>query len=1192
MHTKKILGKYEIIEVLGNDAYYAKIESREFKITRKSKNATTESLQSITFSHTAQKLSSISHPNISNLKVDEDDKYFYFIQERYQETKALDSKVFRDGKGDIDYQRLLQCYMQILSAIGYIHKNGFYHGTINPNNILIDYDNHVFVLDFGRSHFYPLLEDADKRFYAPEQLELLNLDVQTHRDSNVLIDSHNIQSHREDIEIKSEICKGSDIFSFGLCMLKLLLDNFEDIDFEEHYTNPKDLDSLFAKILEDYKLEYSENEIFLLVKQMCLFNPSERISLCDIKEKLERLLDSIMPRKIYEIQCHDTTVDRYCKNNERDMNEYLGFPRNFWEHINDRVKGHKAYIRQVYDEKRDENQLEIALGDLIFVCSTEQNDDEHLFCYKIYENEYIWIEKIIADMESIELRDYFSFTTKGYYNPKRDSIESLKEILHQKFQEAKYRAEKEKLDQQAIATEEALLEAEYKTLQQKKNTQYGSIKEIRKGSDEIVFTLLDKAKIEQDSKASKKTTYIKELETHYKGGLQHLIKHLPDSKIKEQSEDKSAQNTEPKPSHQDSQSQDSKNKNSQNEKNFKPKQKILFRDKDSNSSDSFKGEVAQYNQDTLELTVKREKYSNLNELSKGIIYEISYDYQVEEIIWKKRARALEELQKSSVLIPNLLRKINNPKELAPNALVEIESFFDNLDSNQKEAVQKALSLDFGSEILLIQGPPGTGKTTTITEMLRQIKKRHKHYKILIASQSNQAVDNVLEKIVKENEKILRIGNDESKMSEIARQFTPEKVLNKLIQENRKRIQKNPIRDSNPYIESKLQELQKRFLESLQNLTPTTSSIRDRDYETATLFLKHCTIIFGTLIGISSWQNFRDIVFDFAIIDEAGRATLSELLVPCIKAKKIVLVGDHKQLAPVIDDEVAQNLSQKHSKEEVRASFFERLYERMERDKNEREHIEHFQHRLTHNYRAHKSICAIYSNAFYDGELTTQDLISNQREHKLECFSKSVVWLDTGKMPDKEDTQKGTGKVNHCNARLIERYTRQILNELKAKNLGYCIGIITPYKDQKQLLDSKLSSIKKEFKDFYKKLAEGMGKNNNIKDTHDIKDYALDIGTVDSFQGSDRDIIIYDCVRCSKSKNNNNVKGKKGGQKIDFIADEKRLNVSLSRSKRLLIIIGDMEYLYTAHTSKDENPFEKIIDYIHNHKQNYQIIECK
>ena len=1128
----KILGKYEIVEVLGENRFLTTIATEnnsEFVIVQTTKSLDngvkdsllhTESLNSITSSYMAQQLNAVSHPNISNLKVDEDDEYFYFIQECYQKTEPLDSKVFRDGKGDIDYQRLLQCYLQILSAIEHIHKNGFYHGTINPNNILIDYDNHVFVLDFGRSYFYCLLDKPDTRFYAPEQLGLTDF-------MQIITESQNEESDSVDIETKGETSKESDIFSFGLCMLKILVD-IEDIDFEEHYTNPKDLYSLSEEILEGYWLKGIEKEIWLLINRMCEYIPSQRISLCNIKEELESLLDSIMPRKIYEIHCHDTTVELYCINNDIDMDEYFGFPKNFLRHIKSRVKGHKAYIRQVYDKKRGKNQLEIAIGDLIFVCSAEQNDDKHLFCYKIYENEYTWIEKIIADMESIELRDYFSFTTKGYKNKNRDSVESLKKILHQKFQEAKYRAEKEKLDQQAIATEEALLEAEYKTIQQKKNTQYGSIKEIRKGSDEIVFTLLDKKIIWE------------------------------------------------------------------NEKNFKPKQKILFRDKDSNSSDSFKGEVAQYNQDTLELTVKREKYSNLNEPSKGIIYEISYDYQVEEIIWKKRARALEELQKSSVLIPNLLRKINNPKELAPNALVEIESFFDtNLDSNQKEAVQKALSLESGSEILLIQGPPGTGKTTTITEMLRQITKRHRHYKILIASQSNQAVDNVLEKIVKENEKVLRIGNDETRMSEIAKQFAPKKVLNKLIQENRERIQKNPIRDSNPYIESKLQELQKRFLESLQNLTPTTSSIRDRDYETATLFLKHCTIIFGTLIGISSWQNFRDIVFDFAIIDEAGRATLSELLVPCIKARKIVLVGDHKQLAPVIDDEVAQNLSGKHTKEEVGTSFFERLYERMERDKEEREHIEHFQHRLTHNYRAHKSICDIYSNAFYDGELTTQDFISRQREHGLECFSKSVVWLDTGKMPDKEDTQKGTGKVNHCNARLIERYTRQILNELKAKNLGYSIGIITPYKDQKQLLDSKLSSIKKEFKDFYKKLAEGMGKNNNnIKDTHDIKDYALDIGTVDSFQGSDRDIIIYDCVRCSKSKNNNNVKGKKGGQKIDFIADEKRLNVSLSRSKRLLIIIGDMEYLYTAHTSKGENPFEKIIDYIHNHKQNYQIIECK
>lgn len=1175
MHTKKILGKYEIIEVLGNGAYYAKIESleREFIITRKSKDTTTESLQSIKFSHTAQKFSSISHPNISKLKVDEDDEYFYFIQERYQETEALDSKIFRNDKGGIDYQRLLQCYMQILSAIGHIHKNGFYHGTINPSNILVDHDNRVFVLDFGRSHFYPLLEDADKSFYAPEQLGLTDF-------MQINTESINTKSY-ESAETKSEISKESDIFSFGLCMLKLLLDNFEDLNFEKYYTNPKDLDSLFAKILEDYELKDSENEIFLLVKQMCAFDPSERISLQEIKEKLESLLRESATSHRIEINLSNKVVENY-----RELTGISSYEVK--SDIESKIKNAKSFWHFGRD-KNGREEIKVACGNIVFCCSAK--DSPYLFCFNLLDNpnKRDQVEREgVAFEDTLNVAMEFIITIGHNHRKECENIQELKDHLQDEFRKQELRSKQNELNQQAIATEESLLEAEYKTLQQKKNTQYGVLKEIRKGSDEIVFILLDKTKIlkEQEDKASKKTTYIKELETHYKGGLQHLIKHLPDSKIKEQSEDKSTQNTKSKPSHQDSQSQDSKNKNSQNEKNFKPKQKILFREKDSNSSDIFKAEVVQYNQDTLELTVKREKYSNLNEVSKGI-YEISYDYQVEEIIWNKKDRALKELQKSNVLIPNLLRKINNPKELEPNALVEIESFFDNnLDSNQKEAVQKALSLDFGSEILLIQGLPGTGKTTTITEMLRQIKKRHKHYKILIASQSNQAVDNVLEKIAKDNEKILRIGNDESKMSEIARQFTPEKVINKLIQENRKRIQKNPIKNPNPHIEQKLQGLQKGFLESLQKLTAKTSNNK-RDYQSADLFLKHCTIIFGTLIGISSWKDFRDTAFDFAIIDEAGRATLSELLVPCIKAKKIVLVGDHKQLAPVIDDEVSQNLSQKHSKEEVRASFFERIYERMERDKEEKEHIKHFQHRLTHNYRAHKSICAIYSNAFYDRELTTQDLISRQREHGLECFSKSVVWLDTGKMPNKEDTQKGTGKINRCNAGLIERYTRQILHELKAKNLGYSIGIITPYKDQKQLLDSKLSAVKKEFKDFYKKLAEGMDKDNN-----NIKDYALDIGTVDSFQGSDRDIIIYDCVRCSKSKNNNNVKGKKGGQKIDFIADEKRLNVSLSRSKQLLIIIGDMEHLYTANTSKGENPFEKIIDYIHKHKQDYQIIECK
>lgn len=124
-------------------------------------------------------------------------------------------------------------------------------------------------------------------------------------------------------------------------------------------------------------------------------------------------------------------------------------------------------------------------------------------------------------------------------------------------------------------------------------------------------------------------------------------------------------------------------------------------------------------------------------------------------------------------------------------------------------------------------------------------------------------------------------------------------------------------------------------------------------------------------------------------------------------------------------------------------------------------------------------------------------------------------------------------------------------------MNYDIGIITPYKAQAAALRKKLA-VKKNF-----------------------AECSIEIGTVDSFQGSDRDIIIYDCVRSGKLK---------GKAKIDFIADEKRLNVSLSRAKKLLIIVGDMDFLYQAKVSDKNNPFENIIEYINQNKESYEVIK--
>ncbi|WP_267523358.1 AAA domain-containing protein [Campylobacter sp. MG1] len=578
------------------------------------------------------------------------------------------------------------------------------------------------------------------------------------------------------------------------------------------------------------------------------------------------------------------------------------------------------------------------------------------------------------------------------------------------------------------------------------------------------------------------------------------------------------------------------------EKHFKQNQKVIIKKlNNSQNDDEIKGVVEKFksSKGLLDINLEDEYQGiNLKKIDKNqvpIKYSINYDYQAEEIVFKKKERALDELKKSNVYINNLANKLCDPDiSFKQSEIIQIDRFFNkDLDENQQLAVKKALSLQDGSEILLIQGPPGTGKTTTIVEILKHYLKLHPNYKMLITSQSNQAVDNVLEKICKDEPKILRIGNDENKMSEIARSFTPNKVINALVNKNLKDLKENKLEGYENY--------QANFEQTLQTIT--SKSVKNTDTEK--FFIKNIKLIFGTLIGISSWSNFREIVFDLVIVDEAGRATLSELLVPCIKARKIIFVGDHKQLAPIIDDDVANNLEE-YSKEEVVTSLFEQIYESNTKFPN-------LKHRLTYNYRAHESICNLYSNVFYEGELKTKKELNELKQHNIPFYKTNAIWLNTSRLKDRADEQKGTGKINRCNAKVILKELEDLLEHCKQNNLS--IGIITPYKDQKHYLDISLKNIVKAFKD---------------------EKLEIDIGTVDSFQGSDRDIIIYDCVRSGDGKKS----------KIDFIADEKRLNVSLSRSKKLLLIVGDIEFLYKSSTNKGINPFKEIIEYMD--KNNYEI----
>ncbi len=897
-------------------------------------------------------------------------------------------------------------------------------------------------------------------------------------------------------------------------MLNLLIESqFESFSFLEAYKDFASLAHIYEKITaEEERLDKINAGLFLLIKKMLKELPKERENLINVRKELTNLLNSILPHKTFAICIYDKVIEKWRENHSCDRYTEK-------QDIQSKIDGYRAYW-EFGKDKNDRDEIKIAIGDIVFCCSANE-ENKCFFCFHIIEN-----PNVVDRQEKYGLPTDDKFKIIGQDNFPMDCDNAGEEIfeLRKKYEQKQLEYARYETDKKSIATEEELLEAEKKTIEEKKNTRKVIIREIDKGSDTIT------------------------------------LEFLPEKDVEESDENEGIL------------------KNKTTEKDFKSSQTVILQSS-INSKKELSGTVLQ-SKTGEEVTVQFEKYTVLKNLPKtsrdtesvedeeikkqkptlllvkGEEYYLSYDYQVEEIIWNKRNRALEELQNGNTQIPNFLRKINRPEEFIKNDLIDVPNFYNaELDENQKCAVQKSLSLSNDCEVLVLQGPPGTGKTTTITEIVTQILKSRPHEKVLIASQSNQAVDNVLEKICEFEDKILRIGNDHKKMSKVAQNYTPDKVLNKIIKENIRRIDKNPVKFQNPEIQAKMEELQKDFREKLQHITSkmgneAKSTEKNKEADLATLFTRNIRLIFGTLLGISSWNKFREMTFDTIIVDEAGRATLSELLVPCIKAKKLILVGDHKQLAPVIDDDVLEKIDDKN---EAKTSFFQRLFERTKIADRE-----NLLHTLEYNYRAAGSICDLYSNAFYEGKLKTTDVINSKKRHSL-SFTSNVVWCDTGKLPDKEDKQKGTGKINQCNARIIERVLNQLKTEMSSHNKNYDIGIITPYKAQMELLRSRLT-IKKNY-----------------------ADCKIDIGTVDSFQGSDRDIIIYDCVRSGKLKQK---------AKIDFIAEEKRLNVSLSRAKLLLIIVGDRDFLYQAKVSDKNNPFKAIIEYIAQNKDEYTVIEEK
>ena len=272
-------------------------------------------------------------------------------------------------------------------------------------------------------------------------------------------------------------------------------------------------------------------------------------------------------------------------------------------------------------------------------------------------------------------------------------------------------------------------------------------------------------------------------------------------------------------------------------------------------------------------------------------------------------------------------------------------------------------------------------------------------------------------------------------------------------------------------------------------------------------------------------------FDIAIIDEVGRATVPELLIPLLRCKKVVLIGDHFQLPPSIapilrEDSTKEDLPFIHE-EFLEKSFFELLFEELP---------DSCKTILKEQFRMPPKIGNLIADLFYTTKEGERRLFNGRDDDNL-ILPEPIYWVDIKGKQQKPN--HSTSLENEAEAQAICDF----LKHLSACNQFIEVAVITPYGSQK------------------KKIRKLLGFNG--RDTK-LGNLEIKIDTVDGFQGSEADIVCYSTLRTVRS--------------LQFLLDRKRLNVACSRAKKNLVFFGRSEYLRQWKPSKNEiNLFQEIIE---------------
>lgn len=399
----------------------------------------------------------------------------------------------------------------------------------------------------------------------------------------------------------------------------------------------------------------------------------------------------------------------------------------------------------------------------------------------------------------------------------------------------------------------------------------------------------------------------------------------------------------------------------------------------------------------------------------------------------------------------------------------------------------------------LQGPPGTGKTTIIAEVVAQTLERDPRARILVCAQANDAVANAIERILKVRGKLARewiVVRDVR--DERAREEGPWAGYGAAYREFVARVQHGAATHSGP------KPAREALAEWVDCVVHGARQVR-RDY--------HGLVqVWGTTTARST-RPLDALVgesYDLVIIDEAAKATVAEVLVPVVRARRLLLVGDHKQLPPFLEETTVQALQELGvSEEQAKYSLFEHLYALVPPSHRDM---------LDVQFRMHPSIGDVVSRLFYDGKVRNGPG-TDHRPLPPGDFDRThrVLWLD---VRGRDQRVGRTSRANDAEQQVILRVLGKLEADARRASVKLEVAIIAAYRGQADRLQAEVQALHNTWPSLTVKAA-----------------------TVDAFQGREADVVLYSLVRT-------------GDAERRFIADGRRFNVALSRARSLLVLIGD------------------------------------